>query len=432
MVSVTSLLCILSLCILPAVSTYVTMPLYIDPSNNKWASLFSAISANPSLTFNLIINPESGPGSSTYPDEETIAGLAQLNTYPNVHTLGYVHVDWCSRSLSDVQAEVNTYANWKSYTAKDIHVSGIFFDEAPADYSASSFSYMQTASGYVKSAFPSGQNQVSFNPGATTHQDYFSLADTICQFEASYDQFSDNTLSSIPADQKAASTIIIYGFAGSQAQQSAIVQLAASSGIAGLYVTASNGYTDFSDMWSPFVESMASVAGGGPGPASPPSSPPPSSSSSASASTPSPNPSPSPKPSNSGSGSGSGNGYGGSSSGQQSPSPSPATPQQPSPPPTQPSPSLSPSPSYQGTPPKQYPAPYSPPEEEPETTTSTPTPAPTTPPPSAATSPPLTLTVVPIPAYSYTSTSSTSTRWPRPTRRPGHRYWTRPQHSSDD
>lgn len=261
----TSWLFCLVLCASCVLATYVTFPLYIDPSNNAWQPLYGSIAANPNLTFNLIINPDSGPGATTYPDTNTIAGLARLNSYPNVNTLGYVHVTLCTRSLSDAQADVDKYAGWAKYEGgQDIHVSGIFFDEAPALYSSNDFSYMQTMSGYVKNTFPSSNNHVAFNPGAIADSQYFSIADSICIYEDSYSNYPGSLPSSIPVNQRAASTIIIYGFDGSQDQQTSIVQAVSGNEVAGLFITSATDYTTFPNLWSPFVKAMAEVAGSSP------------------------------------------------------------------------------------------------------------------------------------------------------------------------
>jgi hypothetical protein len=405
MFSLKSLFLGLTLLTSHALSTYMTVPLYVDPSNNNWAPLYSAIAANPSLTFNLIINPNSGPGSSAYPDSDTIAGLGQLNTYPNVNTLGYVYVDWCARSESDVQAEVNTYAGWKSYTGgQDIHVDGIFFDEAPADYSSSDVAYMRTVTGYVKSAFPSGANHVAFNPGATADASYFQIADSICIFESTYSQYSANTPSAVPAGQKAASTIIIYDFSGSSDDQQAIVEAVAASDVAGLYITSSGSYQDFSDLWSQFVVSMAATGGSAPV-ANPPSTP--ASSSSSSAALPSTSTTTSkvrsstaaPRPSSA------------------APPPSSASPE-----PTPQTTSAAPQPSSAAPESSPY---------EPEPTPAAPESSSAAPDPASPTGPPTTLTVIPIPASSSTtSDSSSGSATASPTYR--HHHWNRPHRHSNN
>jgi hypothetical protein len=243
------------LLISPSFTAYITFPLYISSSN--WQTLYNSIASNPRLTFNLIINPSSGPGSSTYPSSSYITGLAKLNGYPNLNMLGYVHISYCTRSLSDVQSDVNKYAGWANYQRKDIHMDGIFFDEAPQAYSTADYAYMSSVTSYVRSAFPAGRNRVTFNPGVLPESRYFDLADTINVFEDYYSSYSANTLSAIPAAERLKSTMIMHDFTGTQKQQAALVTSIAGSGISGLYITTSSGYSAFSRLWSQFVSSMA-------------------------------------------------------------------------------------------------------------------------------------------------------------------------------
>jgi hypothetical protein len=55
---------------------HILFPLYFSGS---WQPLYNSIAAYPNVTFNVIINPDSGPGSSTYPDSDFIAGITQLS-----------------------------------------------------------------------------------------------------------------------------------------------------------------------------------------------------------------------------------------------------------------------------------------------------------------------------------------------------------------
>ena len=57
----------------------VAIPLYIYPSPQAWEPLHNAIVDNPSVTFQIIINPNNGPGSAA-PDANYIAEVARLNS----------------------------------------------------------------------------------------------------------------------------------------------------------------------------------------------------------------------------------------------------------------------------------------------------------------------------------------------------------------
>lgn len=107
--------------------------------------------AHSQLKFIVIVNPSSGPGSAPYPNEHYTASVEKLNTYPNVQTIGYVRTGYASRNISDVVAEVSTYAGWASNSSA-LAMHGIFFDEAPHQYSADAVEFMHIANQAVKDA----------------------------------------------------------------------------------------------------------------------------------------------------------------------------------------------------------------------------------------------------------------------------------------
>jgi hypothetical protein len=243
-------------CVLAA---YITFPLYIGPSPSAWAPLYSAIASNPKLLFQLIINPLSGPGSGQYPISKYITALTQLHTYPNVQLIGYVHTSYCTRSLTAVESDISTYAGWSTYPGANIRLDGIFFDEAPASYTAYDFSYLTNATTYARALFPGGH--LNLNPGVLCDSRYFALVDTVNVFENRYSAFnSRTTLSSIPAAERSQSTIMLYSFNGNRNQQASLVTAIASSGISGMYITTAGGYESFSNFWTQFVSDVAATA----------------------------------------------------------------------------------------------------------------------------------------------------------------------------
>lgn len=148
----------------------VILPLYIYPATNaSWAPLFSSyveqvrqlvgqekltrtrLSARPDLNFTIIINPNSGPGSSQYPDQFYAAALDRLANYTNVEKLGYVRTGYASRNLSDVISEVDIYAGWVSKN-QAFAMDGVFFDEAPHNFTQKAVDFMLSASLAVKDA----------------------------------------------------------------------------------------------------------------------------------------------------------------------------------------------------------------------------------------------------------------------------------------
>lgn len=110
-----------------------------------------SVSRRPDLNFTVIVNPSSGPGSSPYPDVHYDAAIRRLNSYPNIETVGYVRTGYATRNLSDVTAEVAVYSGWFS-NASALAMHGIFFDEAPHEYSPEAVEFLRAADSFVKSA----------------------------------------------------------------------------------------------------------------------------------------------------------------------------------------------------------------------------------------------------------------------------------------
>jgi hypothetical protein len=109
----------------------------------------SRLEAHPKLTFVCIVNPNSGPGDSQYPDSNYDPAVRKLNSYKNVKTIGYVRTGYATRNISTVLAEVNIFAGWAS-KSPELAMDGIFFDEAPHQYVADAVTFMETVTKAVK------------------------------------------------------------------------------------------------------------------------------------------------------------------------------------------------------------------------------------------------------------------------------------------
>ncbi|PYH53309.1 spherulation-specific family 4 protein [Aspergillus niger CBS 101883] len=171
--------------------TNVLFPLYIYPTNDStWDPLYESVTAHPDLNFTVIINPSSGPGSSAYPSEEYTSSVERLSTYSNVRKVGYVRTAYATRNITDVLDDVATYAGWANRSLT-LAMDGIFFDEAPYDYSAAKVEYMQTISEAVKSSSGMGRDRmVIHNPGTIPDSRYENNAtDVTVVFESSYQDF---------------------------------------------------------------------------------------------------------------------------------------------------------------------------------------------------------------------------------------------------
>ena len=108
----------------------------------------SSLNATSDLNYTIIINPDSGPGNGSAPNDDFLSAVRKLNTYPNVQTVGYVRTNYSSRSIGDVLQDVSTYSGWAT-NASGVAMHGIFFDEAPHEYSAETTAYMRRANDAV-------------------------------------------------------------------------------------------------------------------------------------------------------------------------------------------------------------------------------------------------------------------------------------------
>ena len=105
----------------------------------------------PDLNFTVIVNPNSGPGDGTGPDKQYTVAVTELSSYPNAQTVGYVRTGYATRNITDVIDEVNIYSGWSSISSS-LTMHGIFFDEAPHEYTADAVDFMHTVNKAVKDA----------------------------------------------------------------------------------------------------------------------------------------------------------------------------------------------------------------------------------------------------------------------------------------
>lgn len=169
-------------------ATKVLLPLYVYPSwQGWWNNIYTTVAANPNITFQIILNPSNGPGGDTpgY-NSDWVTGVSKLNSYYNVHTLGYVHTSYNQRTLADVKTDVAAWAGWNTYKAQNISVNGVFFDETPnwnpSQNGINDIDYMGNLTAYAKAQFNTTAPRFAtiFNVGTkTVHPEYFHQADYV-------------------------------------------------------------------------------------------------------------------------------------------------------------------------------------------------------------------------------------------------------------
>ncbi|CAN8095274.1 unnamed protein product [Discula destructiva] len=204
-------------------ATNLLLPLYVYPSwLGYWDYIYDTIAQNPDLEFDIIINPSNGPGGSSGPgyNSDYVSGVAHLNTYPNVHLFGYVHTSYGGRSRDEVNQDTAYWADWSTYTAADISVAGIFFDEVPNDRDAGlqDVAYMADITDYAYSLFDklTPEMETIYNVGQECrHPEYFDndMADYVIVFENYASEFSSAVLrDNVPVGAERKSSILIHDF----------------------------------------------------------------------------------------------------------------------------------------------------------------------------------------------------------------------------
>lgn len=258
---------------------FVLVPLYIYPNPGTWDPLFNAAKANPNVTFQVVVNPNSGPGEGSCPDTNFINVTSHLNAIPNIQTLAYVHTadrydcgpdgTWicpCSRPASELETEITTYQNWPTAdcstdNTKDIHIGGIFFDESPS--LANCTDYMSEVTSFAKNTLTNG-NTVLFNAGTQVDDAYWNIADYINVFEGTEAAYDSADIGSLDGEgvYHPQATMILHDYSdGSDILQRDVETIlsAERDAMAGLYITDLDVYSAFGNNWDEFVGQMAKV-----------------------------------------------------------------------------------------------------------------------------------------------------------------------------
>lgn len=200
---------------LPCHSLFILLPLYLypDTSASAWFNITTAIAANEKVHWQIIVNPNSGPG--TYPpDANYITGIQKLNSYPNVVTIGYVATKYTQIPYDDVAAQIDVYAQWEEYTDADIGVKGIFFDEVDNAAREDVYAYYQRAADYVWGKNLGDTDRVVFNPGAVAPARLFDFANTVVQFENGLSAYGgEQTINGFQPGFNGQTCVVIYNVA---------------------------------------------------------------------------------------------------------------------------------------------------------------------------------------------------------------------------
>lgn len=230
----------------------VDLPLYSWPTDGAWDGVYSTLSSFPNTQFNIIVNPDSGPG--TYPpNSDYIIGVAKLNSYSNAHIYGYVRTGFTDRPVSDVQADVETYKQWNSHQGADIHLDGIFVDEAPDNLQH--LEYMQNVHAAITNALPASA-KIWTNPGCIVDASFYDYADRITAFESDFDAWMNPDRETIPWDLHSKTSVMIIDYSGQADGPAAQAQILVERGFQSGFLYGTEGYQDFSSTWQQFAQAL--------------------------------------------------------------------------------------------------------------------------------------------------------------------------------
>lgn len=113
--------------------------------------------AHSDQNFTVIINPDSGPGAPQLPGTEYTTQIQNLTQYPNVQAVGYVRTGYGSRDVQEILRDIATYSQWETTRRANVNASamamhGIFFDEAPHEYTPEAAEFLTTINQAAKDA----------------------------------------------------------------------------------------------------------------------------------------------------------------------------------------------------------------------------------------------------------------------------------------
>ncbi|KAJ7480738.1 Spherulation-specific family 4 [Mycena latifolia] len=239
-------------------SNGVIFPLYIYPDINfndgcvAWTPVFTAITANPTLPFLIVIDPSNGPGgANTQPDTNYQSCIANLKSFANVRVIGYVATGYGHRDTSAVTTDIATYAQWGT----TYRPTGIFFDETNA--TTSHVSLYQSYATSVHSSTLGSSAFITFNPGVAPDVSFYSFADLVISVENFYSNFSVSDLvisSTAPAHKQS----VILHDGPSTTPVSLVNQLSGDLGIGYIFLTDA-AYTSIPSDWANFCADVAAA-----------------------------------------------------------------------------------------------------------------------------------------------------------------------------
>jgi hypothetical protein len=215
----------------------VVIPLYNTP-DSTWTTVAQTAQANPNVPIVVVVNPDSGPGSSE--SASFLSGIQSLQA-AGVTVIGYVWSDYAGASLSSLESQVSEYRSW-------YNVNGIFFDGM--SNSASTSSYYSSLNSYVMS---DGMTYTMGNPGASVPDSMLGIFTTINIYEnPGYPTLSEITYAGYPTSEV---SFMAYGVTYSAPFVTSAAPL---DGY--MYIDNQGGSNPYATLSSYFTETVAALA----------------------------------------------------------------------------------------------------------------------------------------------------------------------------
>ncbi|GAA5913360.1 spherulation-specific family 4 protein [Sporobolomyces salmoneus] len=243
--------------------TKIIVPLY-SWDENCWPELQTAAKANPNVSWIIIINPNSGPiVDAQDPSLYCVPVLRSVLPSSSI-LIGYVRTGYNSRSLGDIQKDVETYSSWKKIQVKGgktVPLDGIFFDET----SDTTTKRLQSFSTIAKTAFSNRLVKIVSNPGTAVGSAYFSNANFVVDYESAH---SDYKFSDLPttSSQLKQSIVMIHDFDSAKSSLTTVLKPLINAKVGAVFITdlkiaQEDVYSKFGPNWQEFVSTVAKLNG---------------------------------------------------------------------------------------------------------------------------------------------------------------------------
>ena len=224
------------------------VPAYIYPSGSgatQWNTLATTAQSVPTT---VILNPDSGPGTTNY-----VAAVAKVHAAGG-KVIGYVSTSYANRALSAVVQDIHTYLAL-------YQVDGFFIDEMTADSVTAHVQFYQSVYNYIKGLSPA--YTVIGNPGTNVPEIYASLpvADQIVTFEDSARNYTKYAPLAWQANYPASRFAHIV-YAASATQMQTFMRGASAKDAGSVYFTSKtlpNPYGALPSYWSQEVSAAAAA-----------------------------------------------------------------------------------------------------------------------------------------------------------------------------